>query len=348
MLYLHFLDGAPLHISDGKTTEQLLANQSLENLRQEFLRIDRREKKRLKKLKLDDGSLFSGPYLWFRFITESIAVESAKRIAGYNSFCIPRAQQAAADPEALDEMRRWLQRRRDPRSGRTPKERQAGEGAAAYPTTEFTALDFLGGDPERDRHLAAVFGEEVLEVVRFDRRTMVREIFGTRPINHLPKQERSFNPLRFYERRLSHGRVLLAPLLLVWRFVRTIGWVVGKVRQIVREVLDPEVAMQRREIGEAPFAVALRKIHRMKAPGLLRKKADPRARGGDCVKRIRHTSKKGRSPRSRGRRSKRLVPFEWLGPIPALAGETSWVLSATNARKADPRARGGDAPAPPS
>lgn len=269
LLYLHFLDGAPLHISDVKTTEQLLANQSLENLRQEFLGADRRAKKQLLKLKLDDGSLFSGPYLWFRFITESIAVETAKRIAGYNSYCIPLRQQPYADPVAMQAMREWLQRRRDPRGGRSQKERPGDRAVSVYPTTEFTALDFLGGDEERDRHLAAVFGDEVLDVVRFDRRTMVREIFGTRPVNHLPKQDRSFNPLRFYERRLSHGRVLLAPLLLLWRFLRTVGWVVKKVQQIVREVLDPDLAMQRREIGEAPFSVALRKIHRMKAPGLL-------------------------------------------------------------------------------
>ena len=269
LLYLHFLDGAPLHISDVKTTEQLLANQSLENLRREFLHINGRDKRRLRKLKLDDGTLFSGPYLWFSFITESVAVESAKRIAGYNNFCVPLAQRAYADPGALENMDRWLRRRRDPRGGRSSKERKKDEVVTEYPTTEFTALDFLGGDPERDRHLAGVFGEDVLDVVHFDRRTMVREIFGTRPVNHLPKHERSFNPLRFYEKRLSHGRVLLAPLLLVWRFFRTVGWLVGKVRQIVREVLDPDVAMQRREIGEAPFAVALRKIHRMKAPGLL-------------------------------------------------------------------------------
>lgn len=269
LLYLHFLDGAPLHISDVKTTEQLLANQSLENLRREFLHVTGTDKRRLRKLKLDDGTLFSGPYLWFRFITESIAVESAKRIAGYNNFCVPLAQRPFADPGAIENMERWLSRRRDPRGGRSAKDRKKDEVVTKYPTTEFTALDFLGGDAERDKHLAAVFGQEVLEVVKFDRRTMVREIFGTRPVNHLKKHERSFNPLRFYEKRLSHGRVLLAPLMLVWRFFRTIGWVVGKVRQIVREVLDPEVAMQRREIGEAPFAVALRKIHRMKAPGLL-------------------------------------------------------------------------------
>jgi hypothetical protein len=114
-----------------------------------------------------------------------------------------------------------------------------------------------------------VFGDEVLAVLRADRRKMVREVFGTRPVHRLPKHDRSFNPLRFFRRRLSRGRVLLLPLLLAWRTLRSLGWLVGRVRQVVREVLDPELAMQRREGGEAPFAVALRKIHRMKAPGLL-------------------------------------------------------------------------------
>ncbi|HEX5053971.1 MAG TPA: hypothetical protein VFZ65_19490 [Planctomycetota bacterium] len=269
LLYLHFLDGAPLHISDVKTTEQLLANQAIENLRLQFLRFGSRERKQLRKLKLDDGTLLSGPYLWFRFITESIAVEAAKRISGYNRYCVPIAEQATATPAQLSAMQGWLLRRRDPRGGRAIGEGKAQKTEVAYPTTEFTALDFLGGDPERDRHIALLFGDEVLEVVRLDRRTMVREIFGTRPVHHLPIQDRSFNPLRFYQRRLSHGRVLLAPLLLGWRFVRSIGWLILRVRQIVREVVDPELAMQRREIGTAPFAVALRKIHRMKAPGLL-------------------------------------------------------------------------------
>ncbi|MGB3968610.1 MAG: hypothetical protein WBO45_17880, partial [Planctomycetota bacterium] len=271
LLYLHFLDGAPLHQSDVKTTEQLLANQSVENLRQRLTGCDHRERKRLRKLKLDEGSILAGPYLWFRFITESIAVEAAKRIAGYNRYCIPLAERAAASPAASAAMQDWLRRRSDPRGGRTLADKgKAGTAAnGSWPAAEFTALDFVGGDPERDRHLASLFGDDVLAVVRQDRRTMIREIFGTRPVHELPKHERSFNPLRFHQRRLSHGRVLLLPLLFGWRFVRSLGWLIARVRQIVREVFDPELAMQRRSIGEAPFAVALRKIHRMKAPGLL-------------------------------------------------------------------------------
>jgi hypothetical protein len=271
LLYLHFLDGAPLHESDVKTTEQLLANHAIENLRTHFQCLGKRARKQLRKLKLDDGTVFAGPFLWFRFITESISVETAKRIAGYNRYCVPLRERAAASPEQLAAMQSWLQRRLDPRAGRALGERggpAAGE-AMAWPTTEFTALDFVGADPERDRHLAALFGDDVLQVVQQDRRTMVREIFGTRPVHNLPKHERSFNPLRFYNRRLSRGRVLAAPLLLLWRVLRSVVWLVGRIRQIVREVFDPELAMQRRELGTAPFAVALRKIHRMKAPGLL-------------------------------------------------------------------------------
>jgi hypothetical protein len=269
LLYLHFLDGAPLHVSDVKSTEQLLANQSIANLRVEFLGHGRKEQQKLRQLRLDEGSIFRGPYLWFRFITESIAVETAKRIAGYNHCCIPLAMLPRASEDDLARMRRWLAWRQDPRGGRAIGAELGLLEAQRCQTTEFTALDFVGADPERDCHIAAMFGREVLDVLRRDRRTMIREIFGTRPVHRLPKHERSFNPLRLYRAKLSGGRVLFAPLLLGWRFLRSLGWVVGRTRQIVREVFHPELAMELRELGEAPFAVALRKIHRMRAPGLL-------------------------------------------------------------------------------
>ena len=60
LLYLHFLDGAPLHISDVKTTEQLLANQSIDNLRTEFLGHGRKEQKLLRKLRGRDVRVTHG------------------------------------------------------------------------------------------------------------------------------------------------------------------------------------------------------------------------------------------------------------------------------------------------
>lgn len=268
LLYLHYLDGAPLHATDGKTTEQLLANRSLENLRAQLLRPTRRERQQLRRLKLDDGSLFGGPFLWFSFITESLAVEVAKRIEGYNRFCLPLTSLPDASAAQRAAMQEWLQRRLDPKAGRTvvrpPRERQL-----LWATTEFHALDFAAADPERDAWLAQQFGAEVLAVLQRDRRNMMREIFGMRAIHRLSRQDRSFNPLRFYRQRLSRGRVLLAPLWLFWSFLQQLAWLVVRVRQIVREVFDPELASARREAGVAPFAVALRKIHRMKAPGLL-------------------------------------------------------------------------------
>ena len=77
LLYLHFLDGALLNSNDVKTNDQLLGNLSLENIRGEYLKYDRKERRRLRKLWMQSGQLFGGPYLWFRWITESIALETA-------------------------------------------------------------------------------------------------------------------------------------------------------------------------------------------------------------------------------------------------------------------------------
>lgn len=269
LLYLHFLDGGILHDTDVKTTDQLLANLSLENVRQHWLAHGKRERKRLRQLRLDEGSLLRGPFLWFRFITESAAVEAAKRIAEYNRHCLTLQQQQRADAVELAAMAAFLQRRRDVRAARSPERTDAPGAGPGYRTTEFNALDFLAADEQRDQHLRSVFGDEVVATVQRDRRNMVREIFGMRPLQKLPKSARSFNAYRSYRARLSHGRVFLAPLLGLWRLLATLRWGVSKVAGIVREVLRPSLALRQREVGEAPFAVALRKIQRMKAPGLL-------------------------------------------------------------------------------
>jgi hypothetical protein len=268
LLYLHFLDGAVLHQNDIKTTEQLLANLSLENIRTAHLGYTKRDRKRLKQLSLVEGSLFRGPFVWFRFITESVAVETAKRVTDYNRHCLTLVQRRVATPEQRLAFARWLRKRRRPRSGRMERMPAPDEGLL-YHTTEFNALDFLSTDAQREQHIARVFGERILRMLCRDRRTMIREIFGTRPLHELPRTQRTLNVYAFYRSRLSRGRVLVAPWYVARLMLRVASLSLAKVVQIVREILAPEQAAEMRERGRAPFAVALRKIHRMKGPTLL-------------------------------------------------------------------------------
>ncbi len=269
LLYLHFLGGALLHDSDVKTTEQILANLSLENLRLLHLGHTRKDRKRLRALRLDDGSVFRGPYLWFRFITESIAVEVSKRLLEYNRRCVPLSQRASLSPERERLLADWLRSRKDQRHGRTIERFSAEVGSAGLATTEFHALHFLAAEPERDAHVERTFGPDVLAALRSDRRHMIRTIFGMRAAENVDGVLQTLNPWRSYWSRWSHGRVLLAPLAVPLRVLRGVFWSVVRVRQIVREVVAPRLEMERRTAPVATFAVAMRKIHRMKAPGLL-------------------------------------------------------------------------------
>ena len=73
-----------------------------------------------------------------------------------------------------------------------------------------------------------------------------------------------------------------------------------------------------------------------------RRRADPRARGGDRSSSTEGWMQTGRSPRSRGRLLSQVLSSSCHGPIPALAGETRNQNRRLGDRKADPRARGGD------
>ena len=142
-LYMHFLDGAILHESDIKTTEQLLANLSLENIRKHHLRFSRRDRKRVRKLSLAHGSILSGPYLWFRFITESISLETAKRITEYNRHCLSLEQRSVSTEAEVAAMANWLAKRRQEVEGRILEKIDPPYAGTVYRTTEFNSLDFL-------------------------------------------------------------------------------------------------------------------------------------------------------------------------------------------------------------
>lgn len=269
LLQLHYLDGSPMHPSDVKTSEQMLANPSLENVRTTYLRTTRRDRRRLRKLSLTDGSMLGGPYMWFSFITESIAVETAKRVTEYNRHCLTREQCRFASEAELAEFQDWIARRRMEMTGRTVQKMAPPGHGPVYRTTEFCALDFLSNIAERDQHIETAFGPDVLALLRADRRRMVREVFGMRPLHRLPPSRRCFNFYVFYGKRLSGGRVLLLPLFFVFAFLRSIGALASNIAATVREILRPHQSRRRRVSGSAPFTVALRKIRRMKAPSLI-------------------------------------------------------------------------------
>lgn len=269
LLYLHYRSGALLHGGDVRTTEQLLASLPLENLRQQLVRPSRRARRRLQHLSLDRGTLLGGPYLWFQFITESVALEAGKRVLDYNRHCIPLAEQRGAPAERLAAMQRWCERREQECAGRTLKAQPLARAGETFATTEFDTLDFVTADAEREQRIAARFGPRVLELLRRDRRAMVREIFGMKPLHRLPRAQRTLNLYRYYRAHLAHGRFLLLPLHLGWQAAVAAGGALLRTIALVREILAPELAARRAESGVAPFAVALRKIHRMRAPGVL-------------------------------------------------------------------------------
>ncbi|HEX3447054.1 MAG TPA: hypothetical protein VHS97_02310, partial [Isosphaeraceae bacterium] len=247
LLYQDYLDGSPLHRSDTKASVQLLGNLALGNLRRSHLGHLLREGRSIDRLDLSRaGGLFGGPYLWFNYITRMVVQETALLILDYNRHAIP-VDRLACSPEAIrrafqfwlagrlkidpDEV--WLPERatadsigRDglnsgcspaapPLDGATPLEQSPRREARMFlETVEFTAVDFLADEAERDAEIHARFGPQVAELVRRDRQQNVRRAFRSFPLHELPLADRTINPLTLYETYLAGGRVALLPFIL--------------------------------------------------------------------------------------------------------------------------------------
>ena len=72
-------------------------------------------------------------------------------------------------------------------------------------------------------------------------------------------------------------------------------------------------------------------------------RVDPRVRGGDQDLKTIPAERMGRSPRTRGRRYRRIGHNPCTRSIPAYAGETLGLHAVSVVRRVDPRVRGGDA-----
>jgi hypothetical protein len=269
LLYRDYLDGTMLEKSDDKTSIQLLGNLAMRDIRLSMLGMGKRELRRLEKLALEKDRLLGfGPYLWFRFISESLSIETAKLVMEYNSCCIPKDRLRGA-PEDLLRRRELFLKCRQERSRAFDRRRRRPiieYSEATLVTTEFNALHFLLRDAERDRRVAAVFGDDVLAALIEDRRNMVRDIFGTWPYHLLPRSARRINPYRLYFRYLGGARVVLLPLVLAGKAAAMALRTLLQLVRIVREVLNKEEIRQSRRPHLAGYDVAVRKINRMRKP----------------------------------------------------------------------------------
>ncbi len=261
LLLLDAQDGGFLHVTNQKTTEQFLAHPDLVILRRKFLHLGRKERKRLLKLDLERSGLMIGPHFWFEQITHAVSIKVARLCSSYNLHALPLEQRDHASPEELDRHQRLV-------AGADDLAVEPGAGLD-YKSSFFHVLHFLTPDKLWLEEVQRVFGPELRERLEKDRQRLVRCVFGTRPLHELPRDLRSFNPFHFYTGRLSGGRFLLLPIKLLFVWIRLL-WVLGRLAyRSVREILDPRRGSGERSPYEAPFAVAQRKLRRMKKPLLL-------------------------------------------------------------------------------
>ncbi len=268
LLYQDYLDGAPLHASSRTSTRQLLSNFTLQDLMQRVMRLSKREQKQLQRLRLDQTEGISGPGLWFNFITQALAQRVGALVEDYNRNVLPLTEQATLPPEHPRQQffKRWLQRKQ----GNTPEAAAVPDPNTGYATTAFTALDFITLNAERQANLAEQFGPDVIQHLQPDRKRLIREVFGTLPYYNRPPSERSLNLYRLYWRFLGNGRLFLLPFTLLALAAIGIAKLLGWFYRMVRQLLEPEFQPQAlREDEFAEFAVALRKLLRMRKPVLL-------------------------------------------------------------------------------
>ncbi len=288
MLWRDYLDGPTFHRSDTGTTNQLLGNLVMISLRERRLAYGRRERARLRKLDLAGtrGSL-RGPYLWFHFISRSLTHHTAKLVVDYNAFALPLLRAETASDRDLQHYFQWLSRRLErplvptdlPLPFRQrynaaslhaePTERSDKLQARQFHGNDFTALHFLSADPALHDDIRRRYGDPVADLMHRDRRDNIRRVFRTYPMHRWPQQQRTINLLTLYQRHMVGGLVLLVPFKLAWYALRLTGAGLRLMAGFIGEVLHPRVAETAQQEEADPYAVAVRKIHRMRKPLLL-------------------------------------------------------------------------------
>jgi hypothetical protein len=283
LMYSEFLDGSPFHRSDAKTATQLLGNLAVLNLRRTNPRQFRAERRRWESLDLSrSAGFFGGPFLWFSYINRLLSQETATLMLDYNLNAQPLERLPGLPKAEREAYREWLAARKRVPIENIPSvapysplaeedDHPFGQQYLKEPLLEnvqFTALDVLMDDPARDQQIRALYGEEVADLLKRDRRELIRKAFRTFPLHDLPRAQRTLNPLLLYQRYAADGKIILLPFRLAWRLFKASGSLAPVAYRSVKKLLQPEVEAT----TEAPtdsYAVAVRKIHRMRKPMFL-------------------------------------------------------------------------------
>jgi hypothetical protein len=284
LMYLEFLDGSPFHRSDAKTATQLLGSLAVLNLRRTNPRQFRAERRRWEALDLNKSSgLFGGPYLWFSYINRLLSQETATLMLDYNLNAQPLDRLPALPKAERDAYRAWLARRKgvrleeileiapySPAADEDPRRRADSRTRREplFDNVQFSALDILVDDPGRDAQIRSQYGEDVAELLQRDRRELIRRAFRTFPLHELPRERRTINPLQMYQNYAADGRILLLPFRMMWWLLRGGGRLWPAAYRSVRQLLRPAVATTLSAPVDS-YAVAVRKIHRMRKPMFL-------------------------------------------------------------------------------
>lgn len=265
LLYRDYLDGATLHHSDVKTCEQLLGNLTIDGIKRFKLKYSKKELKQLENLDLKESKRIFGPYIWFHFITHSLAQRSARLLVEYNQNCFPLSDLPHLSPEEKTSMQAWLERKKNPQP-HPPTTKEIKQISNLYRTTEFNALYFLSKDPQREKYIQQQFGQDIYHLLCQDRKAMFRDIFGSYPLHHLPKKWRVLNPFQLYSDYCSQGKIFLLPVYFLYLGSIALKLAIKKLLQAIRDILHPNLTPLHFEKLHSGFHVAVRKINRMRKP----------------------------------------------------------------------------------
>lgn len=273
LLYRDYLRGAHFDRGNTHTTDHLLGSPALLNLRYKVLRLEKQQHEELEALDLRRTGGLTGPSMWLRFVSHAMTQRTGQLVEEYNRHAIPISERNSRFHEAadLDHFNAWLLHKQGHGDPDSEVEIHIGiDEGLRYATTTFNALDFLSNDPNRDSAIQERFGAEILALVRSDRQRLVREVFGIPAIHRRDPLQRSFNPLKVYNRYLGRGRVFLLPLALLAVLGKGIAmgfrWFLATLRQL-RHPEPAPVADQTQSFSDP--RIALRKIHRMRKPVFL-------------------------------------------------------------------------------